>query len=212
MRLPLDLQYAAMPWDEIDAVVFDVGNVLVPYNPDMLLQEHCPDHPEFHSLLKELIFQSPYWLMLDRGQISYEEALELMSRTHPEHKTMIAHILRSWIDTSHTLPEGVAVLEKCAAMGKKLYVLSNYNNHAFETMRQKHDFWKHVSGFLISADVGLLKPDLAIYERLISDFFLTPSRTVFIDDSVVNIEAALHCGIQGICYRRPGQLQEFFGL
>ena len=59
--------YETMPWDAVDAVVFDVGQVLLSYNPQEILDEHVPDRPDLHPILLEKIFRSPYWLMRDHG-------------------------------------------------------------------------------------------------------------------------------------------------
>lgn len=212
MRLTLDGQYAAMPWEEIDHVIFDVGNVLIAYSPDKILAELLPEEPALYPVLKERVFHSPYWPMLDRGLLSSEEAIEPMCALHPELKPAVTRIMTGWHDLKDVIEEGLNTLRKCKAMGKKLYVLSNYNDKAFEYIRQKYDFWDLFDGFLISAQEGLIKPDPAIFRLLIDRFQLDPARSLFIDDSPANIEAALYCGLQGICYNRAGKLQEFFGL
>lgn len=212
MRLTLDSQYAAMPWEEIDNVIFDVGNVLLAFSPDKLLRDLLPDQPELHPLLRERVFGSPYWPMFDRGLLSDEEAVEAMSALHPDLRSAVTLIMASWFDLKDVVAEGLATLEKCKAMGKKLYVLSNYNDRAFAYIRRKYDFWNRFDGFLISGEEKLLKPDPAIYRLLTDRFQLDPKRSLFIDDSHANIEGALHCGLQGICYNRQGKLREFFQL
>jgi len=212
MRLTLDSQYASMPWEEIDNVIFDVGNVLIEYNPDKLLRDLVPDQPELYPDLKERVFHSPYWPMLDRGVMTSEEAIEPMSALRPDLKPAVTRIMTGWIDLKDVIDEGIDTLKKCKAMGKKLYVLSNYNDQAFAYIRTKYDFWSLFDGFLISGEEGLTKPDPMIFELLIRRFQLDPARSLFIDDSHVNIEGALHCGLQGVCYNRAGKLREFFAL
>lgn len=212
MRLTLDSQYTAMPWEEIDNVVFDVGNVLLAFSPDKLLRDLLPDQPELYPMLKERVFGSPYWPMLDRGLLTCEEAIEPMCALRPDLRPAVTRIMTGWIDLKDVIEEGVATLEKCKAMGKKLYVLSNYNDGAFAYIRQKYDFWDFFDGFVISAEEGITKPDPAIFRLLLDRFQLDPTRSLFIDDSHANIEAALWCGMQGICYNRAGKLQEFFRL
>ncbi len=70
--------YETMPWDAVDAVVFDVGQVLLSYNPQEILDEHVPDRPDLHPILLEKIFRSPYWLMRDHGLMTRDEAIEAM--------------------------------------------------------------------------------------------------------------------------------------
>ncbi len=96
-------------------------------------------------------------------------------------------------------------------MGKRLLVLSNYGDAPFAHVDEKYDFFCLFAGKVISSRVGLIKPDHEIYSRLAAEHHLPPERTLFIDDSPANIEGALHAGWQGICYNRPGKLDDFFG-
>lgn len=209
MQLMLNDRFETMPWEEIDAVVFDVGNVLLTYSPPKLLRDLVPEHEALWPALTERVFHSPYWPMLDRGLICSQEAIAPMAARHPELLEPITILMNNWIDLKDVIEEGVSALRLCREKGKRIYVLSNYNNKAFAHVRQKYDFFNLVDGFLISADVGLIKPDPAIFRRLLSDFSLDASRTLFIDDSPVNIEGALYCGLQALCYSRPGTLDEF---
>lgn len=209
IRLMIDDKYDSMPWDEIDAVVFDVGNVLLSWKGQEILNRVVPERPDLHEELSQRTVRSPYWTMRDRGSISLEEAIAAMSANAPELEPYIRRIMTQWIDLP-AIPEGVETLKTCKAHGKKLYALTNYADEAFAHACASHDFFTLFDGFVVSGRLHMVKPSLEIYAHLIHQFDLDPTRTLFIDDSTVNIETALESGWQGLCYNRPGKLRDFF--
>ena len=143
--------YETMPWDAVDAVVFDVGQVLLSYNPQVILDEHVPDRPDLHPILLEKIFRSPYWLMRDHGLMTRDEAIEAMIGRDEPLRPYITRVMHNWVDLKEVLPEGLKTLQSCKAHGKKVYVLSNYADDAFAVVEHKYDFFnlfdaKFVSG------------------------------------------------------------------
>ena len=209
IRLMIDDQYNRMPWDKIDTVVFDVGNVLLSWKAQELLDRIVPERPDLHAELAERVFRSPYWSMRDRGSATVEDVITAMSLRVPELKPYIRHIMKEWIDLP-AIPEGVETLKRCKEHGMKLYALTNYADKEFAYACEQHDFFKLFDGFLVSGREHTIKPGLDIYRLLISRFGLDPERSLFIDDSLMNIEAALESGLQALHYNKDGKLREFF--
>lgn len=209
IRMMMDDRFDTMPWDEIDAVVFDVGNVLLSFQPQELLARILPDCPELRSELARRIFQSPYWCMRDRGSATAEEVIGAMSRTAPALEPYIRRVMTQWIDLP-PMPEGIEALRTCRAHGKKLYALTNYADREFAHACETHGFFSFFDGCVVSGRLGLVKPEHEIYEHLTGLYGLDPARTLFIDDSIANVEGALNCGWQGMCYTYAGQLARFF--
>lgn len=207
----IDDKYEHMPWDEIDAVVFDVGNVLIRFDPQALLEELVPDAPEMHGRLMTRVFRSPYWCMRDHGIITTEDAIEAMTGRDQAIAPYVRRIMTEWIDLKVTIPEGIEAIRTCKAHGKKVYVLSNYADEPFAFADAKFDFFRLFDGKIISGRVKLEKPEPAIYSCLTHTFDLRPHRTMFIDDSYANIESALAMGWQALLYDRPGKLRDFLG-
>ncbi len=208
-RLTLDDMYPAMPWDALDAVVFDVGNVLVRFVPEDILRRVLPGEEAIWPELQRKVFRSPYWAMLDRGVMTYEEAAKAMTGREGHLAGPIRLLLENWRDLPDVIDEGVDALRWCKAHGKRTYVLSNYNDRAFDFLRGKYAFFQLFDGEVVSGRERLVKPDPAIYRLLTGRFALAPQRTLFIDDTPANVEAALDLGWQGICYV-PGRLNAFF--
>lgn len=209
IRLMIDDMYAKMPWDQIDAVVFDVGNVLLKWQAQELLTRLVPERPDLHEELTRRIFKSPYWCMRDRGSATVEEVIDAMSAGNAGIAPYVRRVMEKWIDLP-AIPEGVEALKKCKARGVRLCALTNYADREFAYACEKHEFFDLFDGFVVSARLGMVKPSLEIYDHLTHTYELNPSRTLFIDDSPANVEAALHYGWQALCYNRDGKLSEFF--
>jgi len=211
LRLTMDDRFERMPWEEIDAVVFDVGNVLVRFDPAKMIRSIFPEDDLYDALLLQRVFRTPYWLMLDRGVISLEEAVQAMVGRHREIEPCVRKIIYDRLGHITAIDEGVEALRICKAHGKKLYVLSNYQEEAFAGALRRFDFFDLFDGCVVSAQEKLMKPEGTIYRVLTERYRLDPARVMFIDDTCVNIEAAMNEGWQGLCYDRPGKLLEFLG-
>lgn len=209
IHLTLDDQYAQMPWDEIDAVVFDIGNVLLRFMPGELLDALLPDRKDLHDELMRRVFRSPYWVMMDRGSITVDEAVAAMSTGNEALAPYVRTALTGWYDLPW-IAEGIETLKTCKAHGKKLYALSNYPAEGIAYIWEKADFFRLFDGKVISSSIHMVKPCREIYDHLTAKFGLNPARTLFIDDTPANIEAALEAGWQGVCYNREGKLHAFF--
>ena len=209
IRLMFDDQYASMPWDKIDTVVFDVGNVLLSWKAQEMLDKLVPERPDLHEELSIRVFRSPYWTMRDRNSATLEEVIGAMSATAPELEPYVRRIMTGWIDLPE-IAEGIEALKVCKAHGVKLYALTNYADQEFAHACATHDFFSLFDDYVVSGREHLVKPGLEIYAHLIHRYDLDPARTLFIDDSPMNIEAALESGWQGLCYNQDGKLRRFF--
>ncbi|MDO5088267.1 MAG: HAD family phosphatase [Leptotrichiaceae bacterium] len=175
--------------ENIKNIIFDLGNVLISFNPK--------DYTDNEKFLKE-VFGSPEWLMLDRGTLSYGEAKEIFKERVPE----VAEQIDSMFDSSFSgllqpIKENTALLPILKEK-YNLYILSNFHKDSFEEVYKSYEFFKNFKGKVVSCYCHLLKPEKEIYEEILNKFSLNPEETVFIDDMKVNIEAAEKLGIKGI--------------
>ena len=207
----IDDRYETMPWDELDAVVFDVGNVLLSYSPEEELEAFFPGETELHEKLMEKIIKTPYWNMMDRGTLTVQQAIGHMTGRDRALEPMIRRFMENWLDFTRPIEEGVQAVKSCLAHGKRVFVLSNYQKESFATVESRFDFFGLFEGKVVSAREGLLKPNADIYEFLTNTYRVEPSRTLFIDDTPANIEGAMYVGWQGFCFNRPGKLAAFVG-
>ena len=211
MKRMIDTLYAAMPWELIDAVVFDIGNVLVTMNEHEVLRRMFPDDPALRERVLLQTIRSPYWHMLDSGELSMEECAEAMTEGDPAMLEPIRRFITGWPDFRYVEQEGKEAVYACKVRGKKLYLLSNYPSEHYERNLREYDFFSLFDGAVISAQVHMLKPRFGIYRYLTDTYHLAPERTLFIDDHPANVEAALMLGWQGFCLNRPGKLKAFLG-
>lgn len=181
----------------IKNIIFDMGNVLIRYDINKYLEE-VPK--EYRKLLSEEIFKSLEWILLDKGEITHEEAKEKIKKRVPEECFVwVDKFLDNWHDEIPEYKEMEALVEEVKENGYKIYLLSNTSVH-FHEFRKGIKALKHFDGEFISADCKLLKPDPAIYTAFLEHFSLKADECYFIDDSAVNIAYAMASGMKGFVY------------
>lgn len=205
----IDECYDHMPWDALDAIVFDVGDVLLHYSPEAELEHFFPGDHEKHEYLLRKIIHTPYWNMLDRGTLTLDEAIVAMAGRDMDLKKDIRTMLENFPCFNTVVEEGVCTLKASFARRKRVFVLSNYQDKAFDRVEAQYDFFDLFEAKIVSAKVKMIKPNPEIYDYVIKTYELDPSRTLFIDDTPANIEGAMHMGWQGFCLNRPGKLSDF---
>ncbi len=206
----IDNLYPSMPWDDVDAVVFDIGGVLVTMDEDDVLKKMFPD-PVLKASVQLHTTRSPYWNMWDEGVLSTEECIKAMTEGDPTLLEPIRKFITGWMDERYVVEEGRQALLACHRHQKKLYILSNYVSENYERNVREYDFFSLFDGAVISSRVRMLKPRLEIYRYLTDTYKLNPSRVLFIDDNAANIAAAFAAGWHGLCFNRPGRLKAFMG-
>lgn len=215
MALLFNDQFERMPWDAVDTVVFDIGNVLLRSDPSDVLEALFPDETR-REQVAQAVFHSPQWAQLDRGTIMYADAPRLMAQGDAQLKADIERLLEKLVDHREAVAEpvpieaGWAAARACAAHGKRLCVLSNYQRAAFEYNTAHYDIFDLFDVRLISCYVHQMKPEPEIYDTLIHVAGIDPARTLFLDDTRVNIDAAMDAGIHGYWVNDHAALARFF--
>lgn len=181
----------------IKNIIFDLGNVLVKYSPENFLNKYVKKENQEDFIIN--IFKSKDWLELDRGTLSYEDAIEIFTKRVPEEKESIEKLFRENISSCISpIEENVEIMRKLKNNGYNVYILSNFHQPAFEYIRESWDFIREFNGDVVSCYYHYIKPERNIYETLLNKYNLTPSETIFIDDVDTNINGAKELGIGGI--------------
>ena len=181
----------------IKNIIFDLGNVLVKYSPENFLNKYVKKENQEDFIIN--IFKSKDWLELDRGTLSYEDAIEVFTKRVPEEKESIEKLFRENISSCISpIEENVEIMRKLKNNGYNVYILSNFHQPAFEYIRESWDFIREFNGDVVSCYYHYIKPERNIYETLLNKYNLTPSETIFIDDVDANINGAKELGIGGI--------------
>ena len=191
----------------IKNIVFDLGNVLLDFDPERYL-ENLGYQGKVKEQLKSEIFKTDEWLMLDRGTISQEDAVEIWQQRNPDLRVEITDVMAEWEKILTLKKDSLEILKSLAAKNYNLYILSNFHEKAFTYVSNKYNFFDYFDGKVISADIGMIKPDPEIYEHLLNKFNLEAGTTLFIDDSQKNIAAAINKGIRVIHFKDAASLKE----
>ena len=188
-------------------VVFDLGGVVFRWRPNDIISRVFDD-PKTQSLVKAQIFEHDDWIELDRGTISFDQAVDQgASRTglpHSEIQRLLDEVPRSLTP----IPGTIDLIRSVKKSNNKLFVLSNMQFASIAYLEKKHDIWDLFAGIVISCRIQKVKPESEIYEHLLTEHQLLPHETVFIDDMNQNLVAASTLGIQTIQFLDPSQCRQ----
>ncbi len=188
-------------------IIFDIGNVLTDFRWREFLQDKGFDEAMVERIAKASV-QTPIWNEIDRGVWSLEELMQAFIAKDPE----IAEELRRAYDnvTGMVTKRDYAIpwMKELKAKGYRIYYLSNFSEKAFVDCADALDFMPYTDGGILSYQEKVIKPDLEIYRRLLTRYSLKEDESVFLDDTVANIEAARALGIHGICFQTKDQAEE----
>ncbi|MEM8792996.1 MAG: HAD family phosphatase [Pseudomonadota bacterium] len=178
----------------IDTVIFDVGRVLVDWDPRHLYRKLLPDEAAIDHFLTEIC--PPEWnLEQDLGR-TWAEGVAIQSAKFPDHAPMIAAWNQRWHETMpDALWDTVALFERLEARGVALYGLTNFSQEKWPDTVARFPFLSRFRDVVVSGEVGMVKPDPRIFELLLSRNGLDPAQCLFIDDSEKNVEGARAVGL-----------------
>jgi len=190
----------------VKAAVFDLGGVLIDWDPRYLYRKLLADEGEVEEFLATVC--TPEWnAEQDRGRPFAEGVAELVER-HPAHAAAIAAFHERWPEMlGGDIPGAVELLAELRATGLPLYALTNWSAETFVVARERFAFLDWFDGLLVSGEERIIKPDPAIFELLLDRFGLDPGSTFYVDDSPANVAAAAALGLDAVRFTGPGQLR-----
>lgn len=191
----------------IKNIIFDLGNVLLNFKPLEYLYTKIPDRQRACQIYEE-IFKSTEWLMLDRGLITEDEAIDRICDRNTDKSQLIKAVLDNWYQMLTPIEDVVGVLKELKETGYKVYFLSNFHLLAFEDVSKRYDFFSVFDGGVVSYKEKLMKPEKEIYDKLIKTYGINPHESIFIDDTRENIEGAMKLGFQTIFFTASLDLRE----
>ena len=191
----------------IQKVIFDVGQVLVKFNPRNLFIKILKDEEKVDFFLKNICT----WEWHIQQDLIYDtsKAAGPVIKKYPEYKEAIEAFYGRFlemIDSVHQ--ENVNLALKLKQKGYPIYLLSNFPGDQFEKYRLQNSFLDEFDDRIISGDVGLAKPDIKIYQLAIKKFNLNPEESLFIDDKIENTRGAEQVGIKTIQLQKPEDLDK----
>lgn len=187
-------------------VVFDVGNVLVRWDPRLLYRDLIPDSEKLDWFMGN-VCTAAWNIEQDRGR-SWEEAVATLVAAHPDWEREIRAFDERWHETiSGTIAESVAVLEELKTRGEAVYAITNFSREKWAECLIRFPFLQSFDGAVVSAHERLIKPDPAIFHVLLDRYGLEAGNCIFIDDSAKNIATARSLGMRGVHFVEPIDLR-----
>ena len=188
-------------------VVFDVGGVLLEWNPPAVVARMYPD-PAVQAVIREQMFEHADWHEFDRGTLSYASAIEHFAKTTGRSTDETRALIHATRESLQPIEDTVRMVDQLAEAGIHLYLLSNMPESTFEYLVKQHKFFAKFRKLVISGTILLVKPMPAIYKHLVDQTGIVPAESVFIDDLLKNVVAARECGFNAIQYRDADSCRE----
>lgn len=178
-------------------IVFDVGNVLVTYEPKRCLENLGYDE-ETKEAVMQAVFKSPLWNENDRGVLSTAELEEGFVANAPKYEMQIRKAFQNVGRAIELMPHTMDWIKDLKARGYHLYIISNYGEFTYQQTEHKLKFLPYMDGTIFSYQHKMIKPDREIYELLLRKYNLKADECVFIDDCAENVVAAREAGFSAI--------------
>jgi len=179
--------------------VFDIGNVLIDFKPDIFLKKIFNEQSLSNKML-ETIFNSPEWIKLDLGIINHLEACDIFYMREPSLKPEIKFTMERLTEMLTPISETIELLPKIKRLDHKLYYLSNYHKELSEYILVTYDFFNLFDGGVFSCDIRSNKPSPKIFRYFLEKYLIFPKDCLFFDDDEANIMAAKKEGINSILF------------
>lgn len=188
-------------------VVFDLGNVLLRWDPRFLYRKIFAGDEERMEWFLANICTSEWNIEQDKGR-TFEEAVRVLAARHPDHAPHIHAYHERWHETLPGSIEGtVAVLEELHQKDVPLYAITNFNGPKFRETQKRFDFLNRFRDIVVSGEVRMLKPDREIFDHFLARNDLSAGDCLFIDDNRDNVTGAQAIGMEVIRFESPDRLR-----
>lgn len=180
-------------------VVFDLGGVLLDWNPRYLFHKLFADTAAMEDFLANVC--TPDWNHRQDEGRTFAEAVAERTALFPEFAALIAAYDQRWDEMVRGTHEAtVALLYRLKDRGVPLLALTNFSTEKLPLMRRRYDFFDCFDGMVVSGEIGLTKPDQRIFAHLLQAYELRPTECLFIDDLPANVAAAQRLGMHAVRY------------
>ncbi len=186
--------------------MFDLGGVLLDWNPRYLYRKLFADEAAMEHFLAEVCTME--WHEANDRGVPFEVTCAQLAAQHPEH----AEHIWAWGTRTEEMVGGaidgtVEILGELARGGSvRLFALTNMEAHTYPLRRERYEFLRWFEGTVVSSAEGVIKPDPRIYRVLLERYGLTPASTLMIDDNPRNVEAARALGMPAVLFESPAAL------
>lgn len=192
----------------INNIIFDLGGVLIDWNPEYMYKNLITDDEQRNWFLNTICTSD--WNEQQDGGRLIQEANEELLKAYPDYKDWILAYYERWEEMLNGPIVGTVDIFKTIKENKKhnVYALTNWSAETFPKALVLYDFLHWFDGRLVSGEENTRKPFADFYQLLLDRFSLKPEESIFIDDNFRNIKAAQAMGIYSIHFTSPAQLVE----
>ncbi|WP_431212664.1 HAD family hydrolase [Puia sp. P3] len=191
-----------------DVLVFDLGGVLVDWNPEYLYKNIFPSDEERKWFLSTICTLD--WNEEQDAGRSLQEGTDHLVKKFPEHEAAIRAYYDRWKEMLggpiHETVEIFRELKEKTSL--RLYALTNWSAETFPVALELYEFLHWFDGRLVSGEEKIRKPSPEIYQRLAERFRIDPTKAIYVDDNLRNVVPAQQLGFHGIHFRSPQQFRE----
>ena len=188
-------------------IVFDLGGVVFNWQPDKIIESVFNDM-ETQQLVKAEIFNHPDWAELDRGTLNLEQAIDRGALRTKLLRPDISKLMNKIPQFLTPIDESIDLLHSIRDTDNKFFVLSNMHFASIAHLEREYTIWDMFDGMVISCRIQKVKPEIEIYQHLLTEHSLVAEETVFIDDMDVNLVAATSLGINTIKFVNSSQCRQ----
>lgn len=192
----------------VDAVVFDLGGVLIDWDPRYLYRSIFEgDEAAMERFLAEIT--TPAWNAEQDAGRTWRDAVETLVAAYPDQRDLIVAYDERWAEMLGGPIEGtVAVLADLRRAGIRLAALSNWSAEKFPIARERYPFLDWFETVVVSGEVGIAKPDPRIFRHLLDQTGFAPEATIYVDDVPANVTVAADLGMVALRFRDPATLRD----
>ena len=188
-------------------IIFDLGGVTLHWSSKLYLSHNFSDKEEY-DLAYNHILNTPLWAELDKGTVSFEDAIKISSKKSKIPESKVRKMLKAIPDILLPIDETIEIIKELKSKGHKLYVLSNMSSHAADEIEKRYKFWNLFDGILYSSRIKMIKPDDEIFYYLTDKYNLIINNSIFIDDTKENIVTANKLGFKTIHFASSEQCRK----
>lgn len=186
-------------------MVFDLGGVLVHWDPRLLYRKLLPSEEAVERFLAT-VCTSEWNERMDAGLALHDGIAERIER-FPHHEPLIRAYGERFGEMMLPMHGSIALAQELGARGVGLYALSNWAAETFTATRHLFPFLDAFDGLVISGQIGIAKPDPRIFSHLLDTHRLEAQELLFVDDRAKNVEAARAAGIEGVLFESSAGLR-----
>ena len=189
----------------IKNIVFDLGNVLVTFDPKSFLKDLI-HNKKIEEDLYSFYFHSDLWILYDQGSYSNEDMIQKGIQIYPQYEKYIRSVIERWVEYVIPIVDNIQLLDLYT--NYSLYIISDIPQYNYDYLNEHYSFLQKVNGGIYSYQEKVSKPNKKMFTRLLEKYKINPQECVFIDDKYENIKTALDLGFKGIHLKDPKDLKK----